>query len=939
MLNRYPLWKNILIFGIVILSTILALPNLYGEDPSVQISAKPETTLTTEMVENLLAERGFNIKRIDSLDSQQLLVRFRDPEEQLNAKDYLDEVLSQEYTTALNLAPDMPKWLSTLGLQPMYLGLDLRGGVHFLLEIDMEALVEQLTNSYVGTLRDTMAKERLNPTIEVTGAQNITLHFTNEEGAAQAAHVLRRNPSFQELEVTLNRDRLHILVSDHEINERKRSAVTQNITTLRNRVNELGVAEPIIQQQGVDRIVVQLPGIQDTARAKEILGSTATLQFRMVDERRTNSPADLKRAIERRAPLGTELLYTRDGRPMLLHDQVILTGDSIISASAGFNPETNGPEVYIRLDSKGADRFGAITKENVGNLMATVFIENKVHYEMVDGVAEKRNITTKEIANAAVIRSQLFDRFSISGLDSIEEANNLAITLSSGALAAPIHIIEERTVGPSAGKENIDRGMNAALFGLIMVMLFMAVRYRAFGIVADIALFANLILILAALSLLQATLTLPGIAGIVLSLGMSVDANVLINERIREDLRKGVSPQNAIDAGFGRAFATIMDANLTSLFAALALFYVGSGPIKGFAVTLSIGIITSIFTAVYFNRALINFFWGGRRLSKLPIGGRERLKIFSGETTYDFMRLCKFWVISCIMVIVAAIAIISIKGFNYGLDFTGGTEVVVEYEHGVEMAPIYQQLDAAEIDATAQLFGKADTVLISMATDEDADSGEISDLILDTLQNEENPLTIQRIDFIGSKVGDELVTGGVIASTIAVLLILAYIWIRFEWKLAVGSILSTIHDALFVIAFFSLAGLTFDLTSLAAILAVIGYSVNDTVVVLDRIRENFRKLRHGTPYEIVNASINQTLSRTIMTSITTFLAVLALYIFGGAAIESFSLIMLIGIAVGTYSSIFVAAAGALILGLKREDLLPPSPDKEKDGPLSYETSI
>lgn len=938
MLNRYPLWKYILIFGVIVISTILALPNLFGEDPSVQISSKREAAIDaafTQRVESLLDKEGFAPKRIELIEDQ-VLIRFTNPEEQLHAKDYLTTQLGKDYTTALNLAPDMPRWFSKFGLQPMYLGLDLRGGVHFLLEIDMDGLIDQLTRSYEDSLRDALTKEKLDGNLTVKDAQTLVVRFESNQEATQALQRFKRNASFGDLSFTTSGKELIASITDDQINERKESAVNQNITTLRNRVNELGVAEPIIQKQGVDRIVVQLPGIQDTARAKEILGTTATLQFRIVDENRTNSAADIKRAIERRAPLGTELFYTRDGRPMLLKDQIILTGDSIVSASAGFNPETNGPEVYIRLDSKGADRFGALTKENVGNLMATVFIENKIETEIVDGEEVKRQVTTREIANAATIRSQLFDRFSISGLSSITEANNLAITLSSGALAAPIQIIEERTVGPSAGKDNIDRGMNAALFGLLMVMIFMAVRYRAFGLVADVALVANLVLILAALSLLQATLTLPGIAGIVLSLGMSVDANVLINERIREDLRKGVSPHNAIDGGFGRAFATIMDANITSLFAAFALFYIGSGPIKGFAVTLSIGIITSLFTAVYFNRALINLIWGKKKITKLPIGERETLKILRGDTTFDFMKNAKGYVIACGAVILLALGIAGIKGFNYGLDFTGGTEVVLDYEKSVEIEPIYQKLEEANIDATVQLFGTSKTVLISLSTDEDADSVEISDMLLEALNSDENPVEVQQINFIGSKVGDELVSGGIMASVIAVILILVYIWVRFEWKLALGSILSTIHDALFVIAFFSLAGLSFDLTSLAAILAVIGYSVNDTVVVLDRIRENFRSSRSGTPYEIINASINQTLSRTIMTSVTTFLAVLALYIFGGAAIDSFSLIMLIGIAVGTYSSIFVAAAGALMLGLKREDLLPPALEKEDDVVLSYE---
>lgn len=932
MLNRYPLWKNILIFGVIVLCTILALPNLFGEDPSIQISPTRDTQINSELVarvDSVLKENHFDVKRIEE-SQDQILIRFKDTEEQLKAKDLLDGVLQDQYLTALNLAPDMPEWLSSLGLQPMYLGLDLRGGVHFLLEIDMEGLITQLTNTYAESIRSHLSDKGLTPLIDITDPQTITLSFGNANEANRARQLLTTNQAFLELSFDSSGNRVIAKISNKEINERKANAVVQNITTLRNRVNELGVAEPIIQQQGLDRIVVQLPGIQDTTRAKEILGTTATLEFRIVDDR---SATEAYKALETgRAPLGTKLYLTRDGVPYLLKRQVILTGDSIVKATAGLNHETNLPEVYITLDSKGADRFAEGTKANVKKPMATVFIENKLQTTFdKDGNEIRKSITTEEIANVATIQQQLFSNFSISGINSLQEANNLAITLSSGALAAPIHIIEERTIGPSAGKENVQRGVDASLYGLLMVMVFMILRYRGFGMVANVALLANLVLILAVLSLLQATLTLPGIAGIVLSLGMSVDANVLINERIREDLRKGSTPQQAINNGFGKAFGTIMDANLTSLFSAIALFFIGSGPIKGFAVTLSVGIITSVFTAVYFNRAIINLLYGSRRtIKKLSIGGRERLHIFSGETTYNFMRYAKVWIGACIVVSILAIGISVTKGFKLGLDFTGGTEIEAVYEKPVEIDTVREQLEAIGFDSVvAQHFGSARNVLINIPTTEDIEtSTTITEDLTQALTLPDNPMTIQKIDYIGAKVGSELVSDGVMASALAIFLILVYIWFRFEWKLSVGTILSTVHDGLFVVAAFSILGLEFDLTSLAAILAVIGYSVNDTVVILDRIRENFRLNRTDSSKEIINASINQTLSRTVMTSLTTFLAVLALYIFGGEVIHSFSLIMLIGIVIATYSSIFIAAAGAYVLGLKREDLIPPPVAKE-----------
>ncbi len=932
MLNRYPLWKNILIFGVIILCTILALPNFFGEDPSIQISPTRDTQINQTLVDRIdsaLKEKNFDVKAIEE-SQDQILIRFRDTEEQLRAKDLLDGMLQDQYLTALNLAPDMPDWLSKFGLQPMYLGLDLRGGVHFLLEIDMEGLITQLTNSYAESIRATLVDKGITPLIEVTDPQTIKIAFGSTNDANRARTLLSTNQAFMELSFDPSGNDLIARISNKEINERKASAVTQNITTLRKRVNELGVAEPVIQQQGLERIVVQLPGIQDTTRAKEILGTTATLEFRIVDDR---SATEAYKALETgRAPLGTKLYLTRDGVPYLLKRQIILTGDSIVKATAGVNPETKLPEVYITLDSKGADRFAEGTKANIKKPMATVFIENKLQTTFDENGNEvRKSITTEEIANVATIQSQLFSNFSISGINSLQEANNLAITLSSGALAAPIHIIEERTIGPSAGKENIQRGVDAAVYGLLMVMVFMVIRYHGFGMVANIALVANLILVLAVLSLLQATLTLPGIAGIVLSLGMSVDANVLINERIREDLKKGSSPQQAINNGFGKAFGTIMDANLTSLFSAIALFFIGSGPIKGFAVTLSVGIITSVFTAVYFNRAIINLIYGGRRqIKKLSVGSKERLKIFSGETTYDFMKYAKFWVITCIVICIFAVGISITKGFKLGLDFTGGTEIEAVYSAPVEIDTVRDRLEAAGFESVvAQHFGSARNVLINIPTTDDIEqSTVITETLTAALTLPDNPMSIQKIDYIGAKVGSELVSDGVMASALAIFLILVYIWFRFEWKLALGTILSTVHDGLFVVAAFSVLGLEFDLTSLAAILAVIGYSVNDTVVILDRIRENFKSDRVSTPKEIINASINQTLSRTVMTSITTFLAVLALYIFGGQVIHSFSLIMLIGIAVATYSSIFIAAAGAYVFGLKRDDLIPAPVSKE-----------
>ncbi len=945
MLNKYPLWKNILIALIVVISSIVALPNLFGEDPSVQISPTRTTQIDDVLVarvEKVLAEANLPKKRIDRSEDR-LLVRFLDAEDQLKAKDLIDKALGRDFNTALNQSSDTPQFLTNLGLNPMYLGLDLRGGVHFLMEVDMNSVIEQMADSYADDIR-VLLRDKSITTSSVNREKDfsIKVDFADGDVLRSAQSVINQDPSLRNLTWQVSGNQLVGRISETEITERRTNAVQQNITTLRNRVNELGVAEPNIAQQGPDRIVVQLPGVQDTAKAKQILGSTATLEFRMVDERSVSQAAAA--AQSGRAPLGTKLFHMRDTQePILLKRQVILTGESIVNASAG--QDQNGmAQVDITLDSRGAEKFSAATKVNIDKPMATVFIESRVEIVDVDGVPTRKNITTEEVVNVATIRAQLFKKFQISGMGSAKDASDLAVLLRAGALAAPIQIVEERTVGPSAGKENIKKGFEAATMGLVLIMIFMVVRYRAFGMIANVALVVNLIMIVALLSMLQATLTLPGIAGIVLSLGMSVDANVLIYERIREDLKKGLSPQHAIDAGFKRAFDTIMDANLTSLIAAVVLFGIGSGPIKGFAITLSLGIITSLFTAVMLARAIVNIIYGGRKLKGLSIGSRELIPFLSNNTNFDFMKGRKIYVSSCAVVIVIASVLVGVKGFNYGLDFTGGSVIELAYTNPVEIETVKQDLIAANIEnAQVQYFGSSRDVMIrlpvksiELAVQGSADSQQnsaaaFSTKILEAVRHEGNPVDIRRVEFVGSQVGQELVMGGIMASALAILGILIYIWVRFEWKLAVGTILSTVHDTFFVIGVFVVLRLEFDLTALAAILAVIGYSVNDTVVVLDRIRENFRSARRGTPIEIVNSAINQTMSRTIMTSLTTFLAVLALYLFGGSAVESFSLAMLVGVVVGTYSSIFIAAAGAIMLGLTKEDLMPPKKEVLEEG--------
>ena len=621
MINQYPLWKYLLIIVIVITGVIYALPNLYGEDPAIQISPARSAQLDESVQKRVLEtlnHNGITPLRVEYTD-QRMLLRFADTELQLKANDLVREVLGGNYTVALNLAPATPGWLRSLNAAPMYLGLDLRGGVHFLMEVDMATALGQALERYVGDFRTTMREARLRYVTVTREGERVEIKFRDQQQRDAAYKLLNDSGNFGDLELAeTERNGAYYLEAKLKAKaqrEIRRFALQQNITTLRNRVNELGVAEPVIQQQGEERIVVQLPGVQDTARAKEILGATATLEFHLVDER-----GDVQAAVAGRVPPASRLYYDRNGRPILLKKQVIITGDYITDASSGIEQQTGSPAVFINLDGKGARMMSNATRDNIGKSMAVVFIAIKSETRMVDGKPVKSKKKVEEVINVATIRDQLSHRFQISGLESTSEARNLALLLRAGALAAPIDIVEERTIGPSLGQDNIDRGIRSVIIGFVLVLAFMALWYRGFGLMANLALTLNLVLIVALLSMLQATLTLPGIAGIVLTVGMAVDANVLIFERIREELRNGNTPQASINSGYAKAFSTIADANITTLLAALVLFGFGTGPIKGFAVTLSLGIVTSMFTAIMVTRAVANLIYGRqRRLGKLSI--------------------------------------------------------------------------------------------------------------------------------------------------------------------------------------------------------------------------------------------------------------------------------------------------------------------------------
>ncbi|HHF3038705.1 TPA: protein translocase subunit SecD [Vibrio diabolicus] len=618
MLNRYPLWKYLMVFFAIITAALYALPNIYGEDPAIQVTGARGASVdmsTLDAVTTALDKEQLSHKSI-ALENGSILVRFNDTDTQISARDVISEALGKDTIVALNLAPSTPDWLEAIGASPLKLGLDLRGGVHFLMEVDMDAAMEKLVGQQEEAFRSELREAKIRyRAIRPSGKEAVEVLLRNEEQLAEAKAMLEKNhPDMLFVESDSNgRYALTATFTEQRLQEIRNYAVEQNITILRNRVNELGVAEPLVQRQGASRIVVELPGVQDTARAKEILGATATLEFREVDDK-----ADLSAAANGRAPAGSEIKMDRDGRPVVLKKRVILGGQSITDASSSVD-EYGRPQVNISLDSEGGNKMSAFSKKNIGKLMATVFAEYK---DSGRRTPEDKVILDKheEVINQATIQSALGRNFRITGIDSAAEAHNLALLLRAGALIAPISIVEERTIGPSMGQQNIDMGIQACIWGMVAVMLFTLLYYRGFGLIANIALMANLVLIIGVMSMIPgATMTLPGIAGIVLTVGMAVDANVLIFERIREELRDGRSPQQAIHQGYANAFSTIADANITTLITAIILFAVGTGAVKGFAVTLSIGILTSMFTAIIGTRCIVNLIYGGKRVDKLSI--------------------------------------------------------------------------------------------------------------------------------------------------------------------------------------------------------------------------------------------------------------------------------------------------------------------------------
>ncbi len=795
----------------------------------------------------------------------------------------------------------LPDWLPK---RTMPLGLDLQGGSHILLQVERDALVTDRVNTVRDDVRRLLRDAKIEYSGLAAGKQDVRVKINDPAKVADAKTALAEltQPANATLlgsgnvvEVEIDEGgagALLLRLTDQGLDYRISSAASQSIEVVARRVNELGTTEPLIQRQGKDRILVQVPGLQDPQRLKEILGQTAKLTFQMVDE--TMSVED---AVNGRPPAGSEVLYSQDDPPVpyLVESRVIVSGENLVDAQASFDQQTSEPLVSFRFDTKGAQRFGQATQQNVGRPFAIVL--------------------DKEIISAPVIREPILQGTGqISGNFTVEGANDLAVLLRAGALPATLTVIEERTVGPGLGADSIRNGVIASAIAAVLVVSFMLVAYGFLGVIANIALIANVAMVIAVLSVLGATLTLPGIAGIVLTVGMAVDSNVLIYERVREERRQGKSFIQSMDQGFSRALATIVDANLTTLIAAVVLFFLGSGPVKGFAVTLAVGIITTVFTAFTLTRWMVAAWIRRQRPKEIPNG---LVRFVPDVTQIPFMKFRNWAFAFSVITSIGALLLFATISMNYGIDFKGGSLIEVQAKSDkADVADIRNRLGELGLgDIQVQEFGTPREVMIrveSLGLGENAEQSVVAQ-VRATLEDD---YEFRRVEVVGATVSGELVRNGFIGVIVAMMAILAYVWFRFEWQFGLGAIIATGHDIVLTIGFFVVSGFEFNLTSIAAILTIMGYSLNDTVVVYDRVRENLRRYKKMSISELLDLSVNQTLSRTVLTGVTTLMALGSLSIFGGEIIRSFTIAMIFGIVVGTYSSIFVAGPLLILFRLR-----------------------
>jgi len=809
----------------------------------------------------------------------------------------------------------LPRWVPK---QAATLGLDLQGGSHILLQVDRQDLINERLESVRNDIRAILRDARVGYT-GLTGSDRTaqvrirggaeefdkartalsTLTQPVSSGVFGAATI--NEVTFSEPEPGLFRYTL----TDAGIDYRVSSAVDQSVEVVERRVNELGTTEPIVQRQGADRILVQVPGLQDPQRLKDILGQTARLTFQMVDQ---SMPA--QEAVNGRPPAGTSVMYSTDEPPVpyVIESRVIVSGENLVDAQTSFDQRTSEPVVTFRFDNQGALRFGQATQQNVGKLFA-IILDNKV-------------------ISAPQIREPILGGTGqISGNFTVQSANDLAVLLRAGALPADLTIVEERTVGPSLGQDSIDAGKMAAIVGTIFVAIFMVAAYGLLGWIANIALAANIILLMAILSALGATLTLPGIAGIVLTVGMAVDSNVLIYERMREERRAGRSMVQTLDLGFQRALATILDSNLTSLIAAVVLFFLGTGPVKGFAVTLALGILTTLFTAYTLTRLLVAVWFRRARPKELP---RGYIRLVPEVTRIPFMRVRIQVFFVSMLLCAASVGGMIFVGPNLGIDFTGGTLMEVRAKVGnADTGDIRSRLLNVGIpEVQVQGFGNETDAMVRIGIVEGATEAEGNAMVTKAQGALTSDYDIRRTEVVGPTVSGELVWKAILGVGAAIFAILIYIWVRFEWQFAIGSTIATINDVLLTLGFLVVTQLQFDLSTVAALLTIVGFSLNDTVVIYDRVRENLRKYKKMPLGQLLDLSDNEMLARTTMTSVTTFLALLALYLLGGEVIRSFVASMLFGITIGTLSSIFIAAPILIFFHLRPVAASPGSDEVE-----------
>ncbi|MBX3567258.1 MAG: protein translocase subunit SecDF [Rhizobiaceae bacterium] len=822
-------------------------------------------------------------------------------------------ILSIPNMVSQNVLDSLPSWVPK---RSMTLGLDLQGGSHILLEVDRNDLI----NERLQTVRDDIRTLLRDAKIGYTGLSGtgqsvqVRIREANEVDKAKTALETLTQPISNSMfgagnvrEMSLDEPEqglLRFTLTAEGINYRLSSAASQSIEVIGRRVNELGTTEPVIQRQGSDRILVQVPGLQDPQRLKDILGQTAKLTFQMVDQ-----SVPVQEAIQGRPPAGSSVRYSTDDPPVpyLIEDRVIVSGENLVDAQATYDQRTSEPVVSFRFDGKGAARFGQATQQNVGRLFA-IILDNQV-------------------ISAPQIREPILGGTGqISGNFTAQSANDLAVLLRAGALPADLKIVEERTVGPSLGADSIAAGKMASLVGGVLVVVCMVLVYGKLGVIANIALAANVALIVAVLTMLGATLTLPGIAGIVLTMGMAVDSNVIIFERVREERRAGRSMVQSFDGGFQRALATVVDANLTTFIIAVILFYIGTGPVKGFAVTLGIGIVTTVFTAFTLTRWMVALWVRRWRPVEFPAGLVHYLPL---DPRIPFMRYRNLGFLISGAASLLVVASLFVFNFNYGIDFQGGSLIEVQAKDGsADAAEVRGRLGELNIgDVQVQSFGNDDSLMIKVQSQQAGDNAEQS--VVDKVKLElGDEYEFRRVEVVGPTVSGELAWTGTLGICLSMLALLIYIWFRFEWQFGMGAVISTIHDVVIIVGIYVILGLEFNLSSIAAILTVIGYSINDTVVIYDRIREMLRKYKKMPIEEVIDIALNQTLSRTFLTGLTVLLALFALYFFGGEVISSFVFAILVGVFVGTYSSLFIAGP-CLILFKLRPDMF--DKPETKDG--------